>query len=80
MLIETLKTRRQKLSTLVDRPVILWSGDRPSRNFPANKYPFRASSHFLYFAGIPIPNAAIHLHQGKLTLFVDNPRDRKSVV
>jgi Xaa-Pro aminopeptidase len=75
MLIQTLKTRRQKLAKLVDRPVILWSGDRPSRNFPANKYPFRASSHFLYFAGIPIPNSAIHLHQGKLTLFVDNPRD-----
>ena len=75
MLIETLKVRRQKLATLVDRPVILWSGDRPSRNFLANKYPFRASSHFLYFAGIPIPNAAIHLHQGKLTLFVDNPRE-----
>ena len=73
MLIETLKTRRQNLAKLVDRPVILWSGDRPSRNFPANKYPFRASSHFLYFAGIPIPNAAIHLHQGKLTLFVDDP-------
>ncbi len=75
MLIQTLKTRREKLAALVDRPVILWSGDRPSRNFPANKYPFRASSHFLYFAGIPIPNCAIHLHQGKLTLFVDNPRD-----
>jgi Xaa-Pro aminopeptidase len=74
MLIQTLKTRRQKLAKLVDRPVILWSGDRPSRNFPANKYPFRANSHFLYFAGIPIPNSAIHLHQGKLTLFVDNPR------
>lgn len=74
MLIQTLKTRRQKLAKLVDRPVILWSGDRPPRNFPANKYPYRASSHFLYFAGIPIPNAAIHLHHGKLTLFVDNPR------
>jgi Xaa-Pro aminopeptidase len=73
MLIETLKTRREKLAKLIDRPVILWSGDRPSRNFPANKYPFRASSHFLYFAGIPIPNSAIHLHNGKLTLFVDNP-------
>ncbi len=71
MLVQTLKTRRQMLAAQVDRPVMLWSGDRPSRNFPANKYPFRASSHFLYFAGIPIPNAVIHLHDGKLTLFVD---------
>jgi Xaa-Pro aminopeptidase len=73
MLISTLKVRRKKLSKLVDRPVLLWSGDRPSRNFPANKYPFRASSHFLYFAGIPIPNSAIHLQDGRLTLFVDDP-------
>jgi Xaa-Pro aminopeptidase len=71
MLIQTLKIRRQLLAARVDRPVILWSGDRPSRNFPANKYPFRASSHFLYFAGIPIPNSVIHLHDGTLILFVD---------
>ncbi|OUC16291.1 MAG: Xaa-Pro aminopeptidase [Alkalinema sp. CACIAM 70d] len=69
---QILQQRRQKLATLVDFPVLLWSGDRPSRNFPANQYPFRASSHFLYFAGLPLPNAAIHLENGRLTLFIDD--------
>ncbi|MGI0490175.1 aminopeptidase P family protein [Alkalinema pantanalense CENA528] len=68
---QILQQRRQKLATLVDFPVLLWSGDRPSRNFPANQYPFRASSHFLYFAGLPLPNAVIHLQNGRLTLFMD---------
>ena len=70
-LAETLQRRRQALAERVDFPVLLWSGDRPSRNFPANQYPFRASSHFLYFAGIPIENAVIHLDRGRLTLFMD---------
>jgi Xaa-Pro aminopeptidase len=72
-LIETLRQRRQRLAELVDFPVLLWSGSRPARNFPANQYPFRASSHFLYFAGLPIPESVIHLDQGKLTLFLDDP-------
>ena len=70
MLPETLKLRRQKLADLIDVPVILWSGGSSSRNFPANVFPFRASSHFLYFAGLPLENAAIRL-DGKLTLFLD---------
>ncbi|MDR9405148.1 MAG: Xaa-Pro aminopeptidase, partial [Halothece sp. Uz-M2-17] len=51
----------------------LWSGCAPSRNFPANTFPFRASSHFLYFAGFNLEEAVIELDQGKLTLFLDNP-------
>ncbi len=72
-LIETLRNRRQKLATLVDFPVILWSGSTSPRNFPANIFPYRASSHFLYFAGLPLPNAVIRLEAGKLELFMDNP-------
>ncbi|MEX0268023.1 aminopeptidase P family protein [Leptolyngbyaceae cyanobacterium UHCC 1019] len=71
-LAETLKARRERLSQLIDLPVILWSGRSSARNFPANTYPFRASSHFLYFAGSPLENAAIRLEQGKLTLFMDD--------
>ncbi len=71
-LINPLKQRRQKLAQLIDSPVILWSGKAPSRNFPSNHYPFRANSHFLYFAGLPLENSVIHLEQGKLTLFQDN--------
>jgi Xaa-Pro aminopeptidase len=72
-LIEGLKQRRVQLAQLIKHPVILWSGNFLGRNFAANKYPFRASSHFLYFAGIPIPNTAIRLSAGELELFMDNP-------
>jgi Xaa-Pro aminopeptidase len=69
----SLQERRQQLSQLFDYPVILWSGKSLSRNFPANHYPFRANSHFLYFAGLQLENAVIFLEKGKLTLFIDNP-------
>ncbi|MCX7593699.1 MAG: aminopeptidase P family protein [Fischerella sp.] len=72
-LIDTLRQRRQRLAQLIDFPVILWSGNSCPRNFPANVFPFRASSHFLYFAGLPLPNAAIRLEAGKLELFMDDP-------
>jgi Xaa-Pro aminopeptidase len=68
----TLYERRQRLAQLVDFPVILWSGQASSRNFPANPFPFRASSHFLYFAGLPLENAAIFLNGGLLELFMDD--------
>lgn len=71
-LADTLRQRRARLAELVDFPVLLWAGERPSRNFPANQYPFRASSHFLYFAGMPLERAVIHLQNGRMTLFWDN--------
>jgi Xaa-Pro aminopeptidase len=67
----TLRDRRQRLAQLLDFPVILWSGRRSPRNFPSNPFPFRASSHFLYFGGLPLEKAAIFLKNGKLELFVD---------
>ncbi|MBD2453905.1 aminopeptidase P family protein [Nostoc sp. FACHB-87] len=70
---DTLRHRREKLAQLIDFPVILWSGSSSPRNFRANTYPFRASSHFLYFAGLPLNNAAIRLEAGKLELFIDDP-------
>ncbi len=73
MLKDTLRDRRQKLAQLIDFPVILWSGKSMARNFAANTFPFRASSHFLYFAGLNLENAAIRLENGKLELFMDDP-------
>jgi Xaa-Pro aminopeptidase len=70
-LADTLRQRRQRLAELVEFPVVLWSGQPSARNFPANTYPFRANSHFLYFAGMPLSQAVIHLAQGKLTLFLE---------
>ncbi|MBF2063846.1 MAG: aminopeptidase P family protein [Calothrix sp. C42_A2020_038] len=73
-LIDTLFSRRQRLAKLIHFPAILWSGTSTPRNFPANVFPYRASSHFLYFAGLPLPNAAIRLEAGKLELFIDDPK------
>ncbi len=67
-----LKQRRQKLAQHFSGSAILWSGSTSPRNFPANQFPFRASSHFLFFAGCSLANAAIHLEAGKLILFMDD--------
>ncbi|HEY9852319.1 MAG TPA: aminopeptidase P family protein [Leptolyngbyaceae cyanobacterium] len=72
-LADILRKRRRRLFELIDFPVVLWSGCACSRNYPANKYPFRASSHFLYFAGLPLENAAIRMEAGRLELFMDDP-------
>ena len=69
----SLQQRRKQLAKLFNFPVILWSGKAPSRNFPANRYPFRANSHFLYFAGLNLENVAIRLVGEELELFMDNP-------
>ena len=71
-LVETLRSRRHRLAQLIDFPVLLWSGTVKPRNFTANIYPFRASSHFLYFAGIPLQNAAVLLDGSQFILFIDN--------
>lgn len=73
-LIAALQTRRAKLAALVNVPVLLWSGSSSPRNFRANTFPFRASSHFLYFAGLPLENAVIRLDGGKLVLFMDEAK------
>jgi len=71
-LAETLRQRRQRLAAQINFPVVLWSGRRSSRNYPGNPYPFRASSHFLYFAGLPLQQAAILLEGNRLELFMDD--------
>lgn len=72
-LAQTLQQRRQRLSQQFSFPVLLWSGQSNPRNFPANTYPFRANSHFLYFAGLSLNNAVVRLEAGRLELFMDDP-------
>lgn len=79
MFASTLRQRRQNLNQKIDFPAILWSGRARSRNFPANIYPFRASSHFLYFAGLPLEDAAIRLDGGKLELYWDEPSEESTL-
>lgn len=70
-----LSHRRQRLMQQVQTPVLLWAGASPARNFPANTFPFRASSHFLYFAGIPLEQAVLGFKDGKVTLFMNEAPD-----
>lgn len=68
-----LRHRRHQLAQQFEGKALLWSGAASSRNFAANHFPFRASSHFLYLAGLPLQNAVIGLEAGQLTLFWDEP-------
>ncbi len=50
--------RREELVASLTRPLVLFSGGALSRNYPANTYPFRADSNFLYFFERPEPGSA----------------------
>lgn len=50
--------RREKLLASLSRPLVLFSGGAISRNYPANTYPFRGDSNFLYFFERPEPGSA----------------------
>jgi Xaa-Pro aminopeptidase len=65
--------RRSAVAALVRAPVLFAAGLPRSRNYRANRYPFRASSHFLYLVGKAIPGAFLLLHEGKSVLFADPP-------
>lgn len=59
---------------LGDAPALVVAGNVHARNYPANTFPFRADSHFLYLVGAAIPEAALLLHDGRAELFVP-PKD-----
>lgn len=65
--------RRRALTSRVTGPILLSAGLPRSRNYPANRYPFRAQSHFLYLVGEAIPGAALLLAEGRATLFAEPP-------
>ncbi len=65
--------RRQALHERLRGPALLASGTAHSRNFPANRYPFRASSHFLYFVGQHLPGAMLLFDKGRTVLFTHAP-------
>ncbi len=66
--------RRNALAArLGSRPALLSAGLPRARNYPANRYPFRASSHFLYLVGQAYPGAALLFAGGEATLFLEPP-------
>jgi Xaa-Pro aminopeptidase len=66
--------RRDRLAAeLAELPALLASGTPRARNYAANTFPFRASSHFLYLFGLPL-RGAYGLWDGQAwTLYVPAP-------
>ena len=68
---QTLQRRRLALmAQLPEVAVVVSAGTAPSRNYRANTYEFRASSHFLYLVGLPLAEAVLVLTEGRSELFV----------
>lgn len=73
---EVLRARRARLLGRAPAGGLLFSGEAPPRNYAANTYPFRASSHVLFFAGVSIPGSALLLTAAEQVLYVpDAPPD-----
>ena len=67
--------RRAALSARLGAvPALITAGRARSRNYAANTFPFRASSHFLYLVGLPLEGAGVWLDGGQVTLLVQ-PED-----
>jgi Xaa-Pro aminopeptidase len=71
--VSTFVARRKALHERLEGPALIAAGLPQSRNFPANLYPFRAKSHFLFFVGRHIPGAALLFVEGKTVLFTESP-------
>ena len=70
---EALAARRAALGERLTGPALLAAGQSPSRNFRANPFRFRASSHFLYLVGQGIEGAALLLVDGRAILYTEPP-------
>lgn len=73
---DVFRARRARLAELRkggNKPVVLASGWARPRNFAHNVYPFRAESHFLYFAGAHIEGALLWMHGSNACLFMEPP-------
>lgn len=69
---EVFTQRRARLAeALGDRPALIAAGRALPRNYLANTYAFRASSHFLYLVGLPLPGAYLFVDGDAATLFLE---------
>ncbi|MCD6377177.1 MAG: aminopeptidase P family protein [Caldisericaceae bacterium] len=69
------KNRRNQLISKLDKGILLFLGNNESpMNYPANVYPFRQDSTFLYYFGIDLPGLAaiIDLDEQNEILFGDD--------
>ncbi|MEO0322812.1 MAG: aminopeptidase P family protein [Myxococcota bacterium] len=66
--------RRRRLAARLSERALLAAGTAPPRNYEANAYPFRASSHFLYLVGAPLEGAVLSIGGGDAgTLHLPTP-------
>jgi Xaa-Pro aminopeptidase len=65
--------RRERLAGRLNGEALFLSGRARPRNFAANRYPFRAESHFLYFIGRALESAALVVSREGSTLYVEPP-------
>jgi len=66
--------RRGRLAAaLGNRPALVAAGTPRPRNYAANLYPFRATSHFLYLFGAPLRGAAAFYDGAAWTLYLPEP-------
>jgi Xaa-Pro aminopeptidase len=68
-----LRARRERLASKLTTPALFVAGLARPRNYRANRYPFRAESHFLYFVGRPLEGAALVVGPGGSTLYAEPP-------
>ena len=70
----TFSERRLNLADLLPGiPVFLPSGESRHRNYPAYTYPFRATSHYLFFGGPNRPGQVLMVLNGDATLYRATP-------
>ncbi len=65
--------RRAALAKKLSGPALIPSGGAVPRNYQANTFPFRASSHFLYLVGRAIEDAFLLVDGDNVTLFLTPP-------
>ncbi len=65
--------RRARLEQEYSGALLLGSGLSRPKNFPHNRFPFRAESHFLYFVGRHLEGAALVVADGASTLYCLEP-------
>lgn len=56
---EVYRRRRAELAKQLTRPLVVFAGRAPARNYAGNDYPFRAGSSYLYFGGPPREGTAL---------------------
>jgi len=64
------RRRKAVAARLGTRSALVFAGGRRGRNYPANPYPYRCGSHFLYLVGTSLPDAVLWLSGERAELFL----------